>query len=56
MSLIASEFSKHPDPKLKTLVRDQFEGTMQYITQCECGYESISESKYFYTPNARRSF
>ncbi|OXG77311.1 ubiquitin carboxyl-terminal hydrolase 48 [Cryptococcus neoformans var. grubii Br795] len=46
MSLIASEFSKHPDPKLKTLVRDQFEGTMQYITQCECGYESISETTF----------
>lgn len=47
MSLIASEFSKHPDPKLKTVVKDQFEGTMQYITQCECGYESISESEPF---------
>ncbi|KAE8539220.1 hypothetical protein D1P53_004316 [Cryptococcus gattii VGV] len=46
MSLIASEFSKHPDPKLKTLVKDQFEGTMQYITQCECGYESISETSF----------
>ncbi|KIR98682.1 hypothetical protein L804_04261 [Cryptococcus deuterogattii 2001/935-1] len=46
MSLIASEFSKHPDPKLKTLVKDQFEGTMQYITQCECGYESISETTF----------
>ncbi|WVQ77862.1 hypothetical protein IAR50_007560 [Cryptococcus sp. DSM 104548] len=46
MSLIASEFGKNPDPNLKSLVSDQYEGKMQYITKCECEYESITETTF----------
>ncbi|WVQ80125.1 hypothetical protein IAT38_002226 [Cryptococcus sp. DSM 104549] len=46
MSIIASEFAKHPNPQLRMLVREQFEGTMQYITECECGYQSITETTF----------
>ncbi|WWD17001.1 hypothetical protein CI109_101437 [Kwoniella shandongensis] len=45
MSVIASEFAKHPNPQLKTAITDQFEGKTQYITQCQsCRYESITEN------------
>ncbi|ODN97958.1 hypothetical protein I350_07595 [Cryptococcus amylolentus CBS 6273] len=46
MSLIASEFGKNPDPKLKNLVSDQYEGKMRYVTKCECGYESVTETTF----------
>ncbi|KAK8864689.1 hypothetical protein IAR55_001941 [Kwoniella newhampshirensis] len=44
MSVIASEFAKHSDPKLNTAITSQFEGKIQYITRCECGYESTTET------------
>ncbi|WVN87735.1 uncharacterized protein L203_102930 [Cryptococcus depauperatus CBS 7841] len=46
LSLIASEFSKHANLDVRSLVTDQFEGTMRYITQCECGYESATETTF----------
>ncbi|ORY26328.1 hypothetical protein BCR39DRAFT_541321 [Naematelia encephala] len=47
MSLIASEFAKQPDPALKSLLTDLFEGTLEYTTQCDqCKYQSETTSSF----------
>ncbi|WVF71134.1 hypothetical protein IAT40_005931 [Kwoniella sp. CBS 6097] len=46
MNVLENEFKKHPDPDLRTFMKHQFEGTMQYVTKCECGYESKTETTF----------
>ncbi|WWC89000.1 uncharacterized protein L201_003917 [Kwoniella dendrophila CBS 6074] len=46
MSVLASEFAKHPDDTMKTFLRDQFEGEMEYITRCPCGYASRTKNTF----------
>ncbi|WWC69883.1 uncharacterized protein I206_103826 [Kwoniella pini CBS 10737] len=46
MSVLASEFAKNPDPKIRSFLKEQFEGEMEYVTTCECGYESKTTSTF----------
>ncbi|WWC62222.1 uncharacterized protein I303_104817 [Kwoniella dejecticola CBS 10117] len=46
MSVLASEFAKHPDAKIRSFMKDQFEGEMEYVTTCECGYESKTTNTF----------
>ena len=57
MSLVASEFNKQPESDIRSLVKDQvsqslsiqtdgqFEGTLEYVTECQaCSYRSSISS------------
>ncbi|OCF31948.1 hypothetical protein I316_06331 [Kwoniella heveanensis BCC8398] len=46
MNVLEGEFKKHPNPNLRTFMKHQFEGTMQYVTRCDCGYESRKETTF----------
>lgn len=47
MDLLDREFKKQPDPLLRTLVADQFEGRIRYGTRClSCNTEREQESSY----------
>ncbi|WVR06745.1 hypothetical protein IAU60_003780 [Kwoniella sp. DSM 27419] len=46
MSVLALEFGKHPDPAIKSFLKTQFEGKMQYVTTCECGYQSTTQTTF----------
>ncbi|WRT66676.1 uncharacterized protein IL334_003636 [Kwoniella shivajii] len=44
MSVLSAEFAKNPNAEIRSFMKDQFEGTMQYITTCPCGHESTTEN------------
>ncbi|OCF60862.1 hypothetical protein L486_00506 [Kwoniella mangroviensis CBS 10435] len=46
MSVLASEFAKHPNPKIRSFLKDQFEGVMEYSTTCKCGHKSSTTSTF----------
>lgn len=47
MAHLAEEFEKQEDVRLKSLIRDQFEGTLSYTTKCgKCGVSSSREEKF----------
>lgn len=47
MDLLAAEFAKQQDADLKDLVKDQFEGSLSWVTTClNCKTRSERESKF----------
>uniref|UniRef100_A0A0W0FLB1 ubiquitinyl hydrolase 1 n=1 Tax=Moniliophthora roreri TaxID=221103 RepID=A0A0W0FLB1_MONRR len=47
MSHLDEEFKKQPNPRLKSLITDHFEGTQVYCTVCrECNYKSERSSNF----------
>ncbi|WVQ99731.1 hypothetical protein IAU59_006873 [Kwoniella sp. CBS 9459] len=46
MNVLEGEFKTHDDPNLRSFMKNQFEGTMQYLTRCDCGYESKTETTF----------
>ncbi|EEB91093.1 hypothetical protein MPER_10610 [Moniliophthora perniciosa FA553] len=47
MSHLDEEFKKQPNPQLKSLITDHFEGTQVYCTVCrECNYKSERSSNF----------
>nr|XP_019046681.1 hypothetical protein I302_05431 [Kwoniella bestiolae CBS 10118]OCF25611.1 hypothetical protein I302_05431 [Kwoniella bestiolae CBS 10118] len=46
LSVLASEFAKHPNQKLQSFLKDQFEGVMEYSTACQCGHVSRNNSTF----------
>ncbi|KAK7054721.1 hypothetical protein VNI00_003184 [Paramarasmius palmivorus] len=47
MSHLDSEFKKQPNPRLKSLITDHFEGTQVYGTVCDrCNYKSERSSNF----------
>ncbi|EIW65966.1 hypothetical protein TREMEDRAFT_11865, partial [Tremella mesenterica DSM 1558] len=46
MELITPDVQIHPQSKLRSLISDQYEGIMEYVTTCECGYQSRRPSTF----------
>ncbi|KAJ9125512.1 hypothetical protein QFC22_000473 [Naganishia vaughanmartiniae] len=47
MTHLQNEFSKQNNPLVKTLISDQFEGDLEYVTRCQkCGFKSARTEKF----------
>ncbi|KAJ9109175.1 hypothetical protein QFC21_000504 [Naganishia friedmannii] len=47
MTHLQNEFSKQSNPLVKTLISDQFEGDLEYVTRCEkCALKSARTEKF----------